>query len=79
MTRPRFHLAMAVRDLSSTRAFYGDVLGCSEGRSAERWVDFDLHGHQLSFHCLESGGDVGLRLAYGLGSYSDESGSVDGT
>ncbi len=60
MTRPRFHLAMAVRDLPSTRAFYGDVLGCSEGRSAERWVDFDLHGHQLSFHCLESGGDAGL-------------------
>ena len=60
MTRPRFHLAMAVRDLETTRAFYGGILGCVEGRSAERWVDFDLHGHQLSFHCLDAGGDQGV-------------------
>ncbi|MBL8862901.1 MAG: VOC family protein [Planctomycetes bacterium] len=45
-----FHLAFPVRDLESTRAFYGAVLGCPEGRSAARWVDFDLCGHQLSAH-----------------------------
>ena len=45
-----FHLAFPVSDLASTRRFYGEVLGCEEGRSAETWVDFDLFGHQLSAH-----------------------------
>ncbi|MBE3640445.1 VOC family protein [Mangrovicoccus algicola] len=45
-----FHLALHVTDLEETRRFYGDVLGCAEGRSAETWVDFDFFGHQLSFH-----------------------------
>jgi extradiol dioxygenase family protein len=65
MTRPRFHLAIAVTDLESTRAFYGGILGCREGRSAERWVDFDLHGHQLSFHCLDSAVDAGTNSVDG--------------
>jgi hypothetical protein len=65
MNRPRFHLAMPVVNLETTRAFYGGILGCSEGRSAERWVDFDLHGHQLSFHCLQSTGDAGDNLVDG--------------
>ena len=56
---------MPVVNLETTRAFYGGILGCSEGRSAERWVDFDLHGHQLSFHCLESTGDAGGNLVDG--------------
>jgi len=50
MTRPRFHLAFPVRDLAEARAFYGGVLGCPEGRSADDWVDFDLHGHQIVAH-----------------------------
>jgi len=45
-----FHLAINVHDLDETRAFYGGVLGCKEGRSTKTWVDFDLFGHQLSFH-----------------------------
>ena len=44
MDRPRFHLAFPVRSLAEARAFYGGLLGCPEGRSAEDWVDFDLHG-----------------------------------
>lgn len=48
--RPPFHLAFPVTDLAATRRFYGDVLGCAEGRSAERWVDFDFFGHQISAH-----------------------------
>ena len=52
-TFPPFHLAFPVRDLPSTRAFYGDLLGCKEGRSADRWVDFDFHGHQISAHMAE--------------------------
>jgi extradiol dioxygenase family protein len=47
---PPFHLAIPVRDLAEARAFYGDLLGCPEGRSAERWVDFNLYGHQLVCH-----------------------------
>ena len=50
MTRPRFHLAFPVHDLAAARAFYGGVLGCPEGRSAEDWVDFDLYGHQIVAH-----------------------------
>jgi len=48
--RPPFHLAFPVRDLAVTRDFYERVLGCTVGRSAERWVDFDFFGHQISAH-----------------------------
>ena len=55
MSSPPFHLAFPVRDVESTRAFYADVLGCSVGRSAERWIDFDFFGHQLSAHVADEG------------------------
>jgi len=45
-----FHLAYHVTDLDAARRFYGDVLGCSEGRSTDTWVDFDFFGHQISLH-----------------------------
>ena len=45
-----FHLAFPVRDIAEARAFYGDVLGCREGRSADDWVDFDFYGHQIVAH-----------------------------
>ncbi len=51
-----FHLAIPVDDLEAARSFYGDVLGCAEGRSAERWVDFNLLGHQLVVHLAPGGG-----------------------
>lgn len=47
---PPFHLAFPVHDLSAARAFYGDLLGCPEGRSSEDWVDFDFFGHQIVAH-----------------------------
>jgi extradiol dioxygenase family protein len=50
MDRPRFHLAFPVRSLAEARGFYGGLLGCAEGRSADDWVDFDFHGHQLVAH-----------------------------
>jgi len=50
MDLPPFHLAFPVDDLSAARRFYGDLLGCAEGRSSEQWVDFDLHGHQIVAH-----------------------------
>ncbi|WP_300548535.1 VOC family protein [Roseovarius sp.] len=45
-----FHLAINVTDLDAARGFYGDLLGATEGRSTETWVDFDFFGHQLSLH-----------------------------
>lgn len=45
-----FHLALNVTDLELARGFYGGVLGCTEGRSTDSWVDFDFFGHQLSLH-----------------------------
>lgn len=45
-----FHLAFPVDDLEAARAFYGGVLACPEGRSADHWIDFDLHGHQIVAH-----------------------------
>lgn len=48
-----FHLAFNVRDLDEARRFYGDRLGCREGRSTETWVDFDFFGHQISLHLGE--------------------------
>src|SRR5688572_21680829 len=47
---PPFHLAFPVHDLAAARAFYGGLLGCAEGRSAEQWVDFDFFGHQIVAH-----------------------------
>lgn len=47
---PRFHLAMPVDDLAAARQFYGEVLGLEQGRSAETWVDWNLHGHQFVTH-----------------------------
>lgn len=49
-TQPPFHLAFPVTSLDNARAFYGDLLGCPEGRSSEHWVDFDFHGHQIVAH-----------------------------
>ncbi|MFI9779943.1 VOC family protein [Streptomyces sp. NPDC051956] len=47
---PRFHLAMPVDDLPAARYFYGEVLGLEQGRSADTWVDWNLHGHQFVTH-----------------------------
>ena len=58
---PRFHLAIPVDDLDACRAFYGNVLGCPEGRSDDHWVDFNLYGHQLVIHRIDGGGGVAGR------------------
>jgi extradiol dioxygenase family protein len=50
MALPLFHLAFPVDDLAKARAFYGELLGCPEGRSSENWVDFDFYGHQIVAH-----------------------------
>ena len=61
-----FHLAFPVHDLDAARHFYGGLMGCPEGRSSDRWIDFDLYGHQIVAHL-----DEGARAA-------DVSNPVDG-
>lgn len=47
---PPFHLAFPVHDIAAARQFYGDLLGCPEGRSSAEWVDFNFYGHQIVAH-----------------------------
>ena len=47
---PPFHLAFPVHDIAAARRFYGDLLGCPEGRSSAEWVDFNFYGHQIVAH-----------------------------
>lgn len=47
-----FHVAFPVHDLAAARHFYGEVLGCPEGRSDTDWIDFNLYGHQIVAHCV---------------------------
>lgn len=49
MVQP-FHLAVPVDDLAAARAFYGGLMGCTEGRSSETWIDFNFFGHQFVVH-----------------------------
>ena len=48
-----FHLAFPVDNLDTTREFYTNVLGCKEGRSSDRWIDFDMYGHQVVAHLVD--------------------------
>ena len=50
MSDLKFHLAIPVSDLQESREFYVEILGASEGRSDESWVDFNFFGHQLVAH-----------------------------
>ena len=45
-----FHIAFPVNDLKAARDFYGNLLGCEEGRSSDSWIDFNLFGHQIVAH-----------------------------
>lgn len=57
MSLPPFHLAFPVDDLAAARRFYGELLGCAEGRSSDQWIDFDFHGHQIVAHLSGEAGD----------------------
>lgn len=66
MSQPPFHLAFPVHDLAQARGFYGDLLGCPEGRSSEGWIDFDLRGHQIVAHLApEEAGTAGVNAVDG--------------
>ena len=61
-----FHIAFPVRDIAEARRFYGEMLGCPEGRSAPEWVDFDLYGHQIVAHFKPGLGAAGNEAHYNL-------------
>tara|TARA_B100000686_G_scaffold343314_1_gene423935 strand:+ start:883 stop:1296 length:414 start_codon:yes stop_codon:yes gene_type:complete len=48
-----FHLAFPVTDLNLTKSFYVDVLQCDVGRTSDRWIDFDMFGHQVVAHLVD--------------------------
>lgn len=60
MTLHPFHIAFPVDDLAAARHFYGVVLGCPEGRSNDKWIDFDLFGHQIVAHLKPRAENVAL-------------------
>jgi hypothetical protein len=63
-----FHLAFPVHDLAAARRFYGELLGCPEGRSSDEWVDFNFYGHQIVAHLApEEIGAVGRSAVDGHG------------
>lgn len=45
-----FHLAIPVNNLEKCRTFYREIMSCQEGRSSDKWVDFNFCGHQLVIH-----------------------------
>ncbi|MEO0649761.1 MAG: VOC family protein [Planctomycetota bacterium] len=47
-----FHLAFPVDDLAAAEAFYAGRLGLRIGRRSERWIDFDIAGHQITAHLV---------------------------
>jgi extradiol dioxygenase family protein len=52
MSLSPFHLAIPVTSLIQARAFYGDLLGCTQGRASEQWIDWNFFGHQLVTHLV---------------------------
>ena len=56
-----FHYAFPVHDLTAAREFYGELLGCPEGRSSDHWVDFDLYGHQIVAHLDPESAGIKMR------------------
>lgn len=48
-----FHLALPVDDLEAAASFYCGILGCDTGRTAERWIDLDFFGHQVTLHLVD--------------------------
>jgi hypothetical protein len=55
-----FHLAFPVHDLGAARTFYGELMGCREGRSSDHWIDFDLYGHQIVAHLSDDARPAGV-------------------
>ena len=48
-----FHLAFPVSNLERTLKWYTEILGCSVGRQSDKWIDFNLYGHQIVGHLAD--------------------------
>ncbi|RPI47074.1 MAG: glyoxalase [Betaproteobacteria bacterium] len=59
-----FHFSFAVDDLDRARRFYGELLGCPEGRKLPGRADFNFFGHHIVAHLApgEVVGDAGRKL-----------------
>jgi extradiol dioxygenase family protein len=51
-------LAIPVDDLDAASIFYGEVLGCPQGRSDRDWVDWNLFGHQVVTHRVTTRSEI---------------------
>ena len=65
-----FHFSFAVSDLERARHFYGELLGCPEGRKLEGRADFNFFGHHIVAHLSPPDvvGDTGSKLREGGGT-----------
>jgi len=65
-----FHFSFAVDDLDRARRFYGDLLGCAEGRKLPGRADFNFFGHHIVAHLAPGDvvGDTGTKLREGGGT-----------
>ena len=65
-----FHFSFAVNDLDRARKFYGELLGCTEGRKLPGRADFNFFGHHIVAHLSpgEVVGESGARLREGGGT-----------
>ena len=59
-----FHIAFQVRDIAEARDFYGTKMGMPEGRSDEKWIDFNMYGHQVVVHLNPELGPTGRIAIY---------------
>ncbi len=63
-----FHLAIPVTDIQVANNFYTDVLGCSVGRKANKWIDFNFFGHQVTAHKIRDA-DIAAEANHVDGAY----------
>jgi extradiol dioxygenase family protein len=62
-----FHFSFAVNDLERARRFYGELLGCPEGRKLPGRADFNFFGHHIVAHLSPDDvvGEKGAKLREG--------------
>jgi extradiol dioxygenase family protein len=65
-----FHFSFAVNDLDRARRFYGELLGCPEGRKLPGRADFNFFGHHIVAHLAPDDvvGETGKKLREGGGT-----------
>ena len=63
-----FHFSFAVNDLDKARKFYGEMLGCPEGRRLPGRADFNFFGHHIVAHLAPGDvvGDAGKKIGGAL-------------